>query len=145
MNLANKVEDQLQKDLTRTSFDVVIPSDWILRAKNAMRYASPLSLGLSGKDFKALLFSGPAKGHNSFTLYEFAVLSNNLERTSADQMHLEMTDYCRIIVQTNELTDKWNEIVNKMRGELMAKFVLEQQEIDKAAGKQPFKPLKAEA
>jgi hypothetical protein len=140
-NLAQKFNDEFQKALEKEIFDVKISANWHKIALQALGHASPISLGVSAKEFNDLV----GIEIDEINLYQFAVLNNNLEKTSAIQLNVPLVVYCNIINVSNSLAVQWNERTSALRAEITARLVREQAGLDDTAKVEPFKVVRAEA
>lgn len=140
--IGQKFNEQYPKLLETRMFPASeITDQWLTVARYALNYTSPLPLGCYGKAFNDLINIRP----DNINLLQFSMLNNNIERCSADQLKVPLTEYGKIVIMTGKLADKWDALVKDLRDELEKKLNREQDEAERIASKQPFKPVKAEA
>lgn len=83
-------------------------------AVNVLDFASPIMLGIPAEEYRDLKGLLPALGNHekpAISLYQYAILSNNLERRTPKELDIYMDFYIEIIMKLNTGSDKWNEIV----------------------------------
>ncbi len=143
-NFGNRFNEDFQKELEEKQFPFKKLSErWLDFAYKSLRFASPITLGIQSKELKALMDSFHKK---KLTFYQFALLSNNLEARTPNELNLGMEEYADLMLETNELSTIWNEATAEMRAELTKKLQ-EEMQMKAAAEKSegPSKLTKAEA
>lgn len=147
MNFPNRFNEEFQKELESKPFPVShIPTKWCAYAFAALELASPMSLGINADKFKefAALFSNSNSTIKELTLYQFAILSNNLETRTPRELFLTMMDYCDLMYEASKLSILWNSLTKDLREEVTARLQ-EEMKMKGVAEKQLFRPVKAEA
>lgn len=79
----------------------------------ALKLASPLSLGLTGTEMKAL--HDKLSANEPLTFYEHACASNNLEGKTAKELGMNMPDYLDMMVKIQKLSAQWNKETEDIR------------------------------
>jgi hypothetical protein len=138
--IAQKFETEYQAALKAEKFPVqLITSDWMNDAVSALRFASPLSLGVQPDEMVQLF----QLKHKEINLYQFAILSNNLESRTASEMNMTSDEYCEMVTTAGQLSKEWNNITKAMRDGILARLQAEQTEIEKVIELQNRNGLKS--
>lgn len=114
-NLFNK---EFQKALKETVFpDENLPKgdlcrhgtfeDWKL---GTLQYESPMSMGMSVEEFGQVV-----NKTGGYTLFEFAQISNSLEKRTAKTLHQSLDNYVAMQREIVDAGNKWQEIVAPIR------------------------------
>jgi hypothetical protein len=138
--IAQKFETEYQAALKAEKFPRDLVSDnWLSNAGKALRFASPLSLGIQPEEMVELI----ELPDDEINLYQFAILSNNLESRTASEMNMTSDEYCEMITEAGQLSKEWNNITKAMRDTILAKLQGEQAEIEKVIELQNRNGLKS--
>ncbi len=119
-----------------------ITDKWFEVAKNALKHASPVSLGISADDFISL-YDVPKE---NLTLMQYSCLHNNLEKQTATSLDIDMDEYLALMHKTSDLGKDWNNCTEQLHTDItkqLAEEALAQKERDKAIG--GFVSIPAEA
>ena len=78
--------------------------------KKSMRWESPMSLGISGVEFKELF--AKIADNKVLNAYEFGIASNALERKNMENFpEFSEYTYCEIMVEAQSHANEWNNIM----------------------------------
>jgi hypothetical protein len=123
--IAQKFETEYQAALKEEKFPrELVTYSWITNALAALRFASPLSLGLQPDEMVELI---NLRSNKEINLYQFAILSNNLESRTAHELNMTADEYCEMIIEAGQLSKEWNNITKAMRDGIVARLQAEQQ------------------
>lgn len=138
--MASKFETEYTKALKEEYFPKeFIEAFWLHDALKALEFASPLSLGIMPAEMVEIFSIRPSQPIN---LYQFAILSNNLETRTMKEMKMTAVEYCEMITMAGKMSKKWNEIVKAIRDSLMQRIQEEQTELNQVAELQSKSGLK---
>lgn len=105
--------DEYKKALELNNPTFEIPADMRSAMINALMFASPMSLGLTGSGMKTIY--DKLSVQEPLNYYEHACASNNLESVTATQLNLPLEDYLKLMVAVEGLTVLWNNETNDIR------------------------------
>lgn len=140
MNIAQRFNEEFQKELMAREFDVDLPCDWKAAARDALSYASPLSLGVNALEFKSISDAVDISIDKKLTLFQFAILSNNLEARTAKELQMFLPGYIDLILMAGEFSKKWNEVTKDLREEVTKRITTDEQMKAAAAGENKTRP-----
>lgn len=152
MSVAKELGDRYYKKLKETKLQFAPIIEWFEKAKMALEYASPVSLGMPPNELKELidLLYSTCSNDVPLTYYQFAVLSNNLEVRTPLELQMSLDYYSKFMVEAHSYSSQWNEDTAKLREEVKNEFIAENQVKDAAingaaSGNGAFKVVKGEA
>lgn len=123
MNQQNTFNERFQKALEAAPFPceiIKVPTgvpSWFDHAHNALRFASIIGLGINPNDWQGLL---SATGKKEMSLYQFAILSNNLQARTPNDLSLNLLEYYLLMDEADTYVVKWQELSNGIRAEIEA-------------------------
>jgi hypothetical protein len=148
-NIIDQINNALYDDLTTTHFRVDrLSMQWRMKAYKALEFASPHSLGVSGKVFMDLVLRNPGDFNYHLSFFEFATLSNNLEMRSARDLDFgdDLKAYAELMLECMEHVEYYQPIVEEMKKKAQEKVAKEHEMKKTAAGDRGgLSPVKAEA
>lgn len=128
-------DKKFEEKLRATAFPIdrlVDKEKWISAAYVSLHHASQLSLGVNAEGFRNLLhcmgclpdaegLRRPLSGDNTISLnmFDFSIISNNLEKRTPFELSMDMNQYLSLIKTSNELVQIWNEIAEPLKVEVM--------------------------
>lgn len=116
MNIAEQFDKKFKEKLTNTVIDFNPTEEWREQAQEALRFASPMSLGINAEDFEDLVKTVTSQ----LNCYQFALLSNNLESRSANDLEYnDLNKYAKFMKLAGSYQIKWVEQTNSMRDEIL--------------------------
>lgn len=124
-------DQRFKEMLGQHDFEGTLDTNWFEQARKAMRRASPISMGVSGEEFKQLYHTADVQ-RVPINCWQFALLNNNLEARSAFDLGLDQEVYNDLMVETSDLSAVWSSQTNPVRDKLLDTIHDEQ--------KQAFKP-----
>lgn len=98
-----------------------ITCGWFEAAIKALWLTSPIALGITPTDL-ATLYN---KDLDALTLMDFAVLTNNLESKSANDLQVSMTSYLQILVVGEVAVKHWQSIVAEIDDQIKQQLAQE--------------------
>lgn len=109
----------LKEQLSAMPFDLMSTSTfWRQMAEVAIQHTSPVMVGLSSSEFRAL-----TQFKEGLNCYQFACLNNNLETKSATDLGLSLEDYCDLMDEVEKLSVLWNDKTKDTRENLIKNIV----------------------
>lgn len=117
ISFPQRFNDEFQKELSAREMPDV-PSHWIEKALDALVFASPMSLGVSAQDFNRLASLVPCSSDKRISLYDFALLSNNLEARTARELQMPLSEYTNLMLDVADESTRWNNITKDLRDEV---------------------------
>jgi hypothetical protein len=147
MNPEQQYNDRFQKKLEEKDFPVdQLSRKWKLNAAFALRFTSVLGMGVNPEDFKKL---ANIQSTDKLSLYHFACLSNNLQRTTPEQLGgMDLDEYVELMEESDRYVKIWQELTTPLRDELDKEFSEEMQQKVAASlknGQKPMTAVKADA
>jgi hypothetical protein len=146
-NIVEQYQQDFQNMLRNEKISFEVSDKWYHAALMGLRYASPISLGVNPTEFKEIYQN--LLNNTPLSCLHFAVVNNNLEKLSAHDLKMDITNYCELMGETGGYASIWNEQTQAFRQVLNEKIAAEQAELKKVNelhDKTNFmKPVKAEA
>lgn len=121
-NLVQQIQEAFQKALETKIFDAVISTEWKGTALKSLLNTTPKNVGVSAIKFKELAGKVSTCSKVELSLFDFAVLNNNLEMTSPRDLGMLLGEYHVLIAEVESLTKQWNEVVSELRTEVQQQF-----------------------
>lgn len=84
---------------------------WWMMVKGALKFASPLGMGCTASVMRSLFNAS----QGNVTMYEFALLSNNLETRSMNDLDLHFDTYFELMEEVQMLSEQWNKMANEIK------------------------------
>jgi hypothetical protein len=142
MNAARNAQllfnERFEKKLKETPFPVEHLSDsWCFNALAALKFASILSLGINPEDWMKLLAAFDecqSRMVRSIDLHQFAILSNNLQARTPDDLGMRLLGYGDLMAEADKYVAIWQELSNKLRDEAENEIATELQMKEASAG-----------
>lgn len=144
-NFAQRFNEEFQKALEAKQFPagkINHVSPWWYWALHALLFTSLIKLGINPEDWKGLL---KAIADRKLTLYQFALLSNNLQERTPQELKMDVDLYAEIMEEADEYVKIWQEQSNSIREEVTQRLQEEMKAKEILADKPILKPVKAEA
>ena len=143
MNPEERFNKEYEHRLRSLDFKCAPSGLWYLQAANALKFASTLSLGIDGSQFKDLV----KYLHNLklFNCYDFALLNNNLEARTPNDLGLTLHVYADLMIEAGGYAKLWREQTIQMREDLMAEIMQDETTKNKVANGKMINLLKGEA
>lgn len=150
MNVVQEIQNEFTEQLIKRPFPVHnLSQDWREAAYKALEYASPFSLQVSAEEFKKLIYLEPtAMEGYALSLFQFAVLSNNLESRSARDLDLDIFKYSDLMIEAMKNVEWYQKHVEELRKECEKKIADEhamRKAVEKGIDQPSFKTVKGEA
>lgn len=115
--LITDANERFSKKLELQFFPIKDLSDqWKYFAKKALLKAAMMKLGINPEDYDRLI--GFFSNGEALSLYHFAILSNNLQNTSPDQLDIDLEDYQLVMIEAEKHVKIWTELSTAVRDEL---------------------------
>lgn len=102
----NKYNEALKVAFQGEFVDFEVPDTWYEWALKAMKFASPIGLGVRAEEMLELYDIIVNK--KPINYYQYALISNNLENRSANDLGLDFKVYAELMMFIGGLTEKWN-------------------------------------
>lgn len=115
--ISNEISKELEK--VELSWNTEM-REWYEIAILALRYASPASLQIPAKKYKRL-FEKSTHGLNANVV---AILCNNLECRTANELDLALDKYVEILELNQKIADNWEALCDPIRKSVMKKYEL---------------------
>lgn len=112
---------EYQKELDSTMVSFPVGKEWINAALNALKFSSPISMGVSSPEIRT--YVEKLKNGGDLTMYEFAVLNNNILSRTPNDLNLSMNIYLDVMDMVFEYTKTWNEESELMRNGILQRAV----------------------
>lgn len=104
MNVVQKFQEARQMAMqTQPMPTDKITNRWFNKAIKALYFASPIGLGLTPTEFQKFT----EIGRQDLTLMQFAILSNNLESKSANDLQMDLQEYCKLLKDGEAAVKQW--------------------------------------
>jgi hypothetical protein len=120
MTFEMKFNDEYQKALKEIPIPFEITEEWKTNALNALHFASPISLGITAQEMYDL--RDALKNDEELSLYQFAVLNNNMEARTANELGLCLSSYLDHQIDVSRNTTQWNEVTTPLRDGILEKI-----------------------
>jgi hypothetical protein len=140
-----RFNEEFQKALEAKQFPAEkLSLTWWNWAFSALLFTSIIKLGINPEDWMNLI---EARTQRKLTLYQFALLSNNLQERTPKELQVDILEYADIMAEADRYVKIWQEQSNSLREEVTKKVQEEQQMKEAAANGvgNILKPVKAEA
>ncbi|MVT11369.1 hypothetical protein [Chitinophaga tropicalis] len=111
MNVIEQYNARKQQCLQAQKMPSALITDrWFTAVKTALCCSSPMSLGIQVTDFRRLYHSDK----DELTLMDFAILSNNLESKSANELGVPMYEYLASLSEGVAPVKQWQDVVSEI-------------------------------
>lgn len=110
--MKDKKQDEFEKLLRETPIHFDLSDRWRKAAKYALKHASPLSLGITGREYRDLVTT------QDISAWQFAILNSNLENCTPYQLDELPGAYSEIVVECQDFAKLWNDVYVPMQVEL---------------------------
>jgi hypothetical protein len=118
-NVANEMNDLLKKKIETEFIPFTPPNKWYGMAYRALKYLNLLQAGIRVAELKKIVTKYSNYGNTEqLTMMEFAVLSNNLESRTAEELLLTIEEFIEIMEMADSCSTQWNERLQVMKTEV---------------------------
>ena len=98
--------EQKAINMDNTSYSI----NYKFALKKSLRWESPMSLGISGVEFRDLF--NKVKNGEVLNAFEFGIASNALERKNMENFpEFSESMYCEVMVEAQSHANEWNNIM----------------------------------
>jgi hypothetical protein len=133
MDINQVLNKRMEEVYISTPFECQLPSMWYDAAERALRFSSPIQLGIMGPEMYTL--EQKVKAKEQVTMYEFACLNTLLERTSREQFSFcSDNDYWDLLAHTAKYAEVWNRWGEAIQKQIQEKLMAERAEELKRRG-----------
>lgn len=125
--LQQEASTRLNNELLKHSIDLkenLEYEKWYDYAIKALDMTSPSRLQISMEGFEKLFEFEQDKHHKKVTLFNIAMLANNLEERTAWELEMEMDEYRQLLKLNSKIAEKWNSIVEPIKESISTQMKL---------------------
>lgn len=127
--LEQKFNDELQRTLKENTVPFIVPPYWLKEVLSALKFTGPIGLGITGEELA--LIRKNREENKPVSLWEFAVLNNNLENRSQNDLQLSDENYDQLMISVSKLAELWNDHTKNIRNEVLKKLSEEKAKVKK--------------
>lgn len=110
-------EAVFQEKLRNNLIDFECPYAIKSKFLSSLHYASTITLGISGEEYKELLEK--LTSSSTLSCYQYAICSNNLEMRTPSDLSLDLNQYADLMVEVGVYSAKWKEQTSLFQEEVM--------------------------
>lgn len=117
MTLEQMFDTRYKEILSNETFNEIPDSTWYELALASLKFNSPIGMGITGQEFKDL--KNAITSRKLLSCWEFAILNNNLEARSPNDLKIALEPYCNIMVEIGNYSTTWQNQTGILREQLL--------------------------